>query len=424
MGRNLSRPTILYVTGFVFCSIVAYIYKVEWGLDKMSSITAYIIVGGAFVFYLLELYDYKKHQINDIKINIESDDFIPIGKLKLVLFFFFQVIVYYLMAQSKMSYAMTDELSEALVEINNETKFENTLVKYPFYVQQPYNLCGAARALWPVLFSYYLFKSKKYFLHKLLIFVNFACAISGTLLSGGRTAILYDIIAFLSFCYICYQFKNGWKGGLLPRKTMIMIASSAVIFSLTFAEIGYAIGRKESEHPLSIIFSIYCGAEIKNLDDYIQHPFKQGNESGLVAQYTFCGMYGKIDQRFKGIDESRKYFPDLRFNEYGSYPLGNVYTTYFNNILDFGYAGTIVWTGFLAWVIALLYRKVLKSSFWSNGRLDLWILFYAINIPAACFLSFFANKLTETFTISGTIRGLLYWWFLIIFFQGRKTYKV
>ena len=75
-----------------------------------------------------------------------------------------------MMARSKMAYAMTDELSEALVEINNETKFENTLVKYPIYVQQPYNLCGAARALWCVLLPYYLFKSRKYNFHKILLF--------------------------------------------------------------------------------------------------------------------------------------------------------------------------------------------------------------------------------------------------------------
>ena len=121
-------------------------------------------------------------------------------------------------------------------------------------------------------------------------------------------------------------------------------------------------------------------------------------------------MYDMIAIR-EGKNEGRLNQPDLRFNDYGDYPLGNVYTTYYNFILDFGFLGALICTGVMSLIASFFYRKSVISRFWQTGRLDLWI---------ACFLSFFANKFFEGFTISGTIKQLIVWWILIIFLQGRK----
>ena len=424
MGRNLSRPSILYVGGFLACAIVAYNWKTEWGLNKMSPTTVFMIVGGALVFYLAELFDYKKHQKKNIKVTFEIKNFKLLSKTKLLLFFLFQIVVLLLMSRAKMSYAMTDDLSEAMVQINDEVKFENTLVKMPIYIQQPYNFIMNARILWCVLFPYYLFKSKQYNIHKLLLFLNLLAGTLGSMVGGGRMGVLEGIISVSIFCYICYQVKNGWQKKKLPKKVVFSLACVVILFILFFVQLGYALGRKESEDPISLILAIYCGAEIKNLDDYIQHPFKQGNERGLPAQYTFCGFYDKIDVRLFGSNESRGNDPDLSFNSYGNYPLGNVYTVYYNFILDFGYWGAIIWTAFTSFIISFFYRKVLNSKFWDTGRPDLWMMYFLANIPTACFLAFFSNRLYESIAISSTIRSLFYWWLLILLFCGRETTRL
>ena len=202
MGRNLSRPTILDVGGFLACAIVAYNYKMEWGLNKMSSDTVLVIVGGALIFYLVELYDYKNHPFKQKNIDIASDDFIPIKPLKLAVFLIFQIIVFALFARSEMSYAMTDDLSEAMVTVNDDTKFEGLSVKHPFYVQHTYYICMAARIIWCILLPYYLFKPKKYNLYKLLLTLNFVLGTLGTLISGGRTLVLYDFMSMAVVSYI------------------------------------------------------------------------------------------------------------------------------------------------------------------------------------------------------------------------------
>lgn len=428
LGRNLSRPTILFVSGFLICACVALCWKEDWGLQKMSPTTALVIIGGALIFYVIELLDYKIHAAKFREVNIINvvDNQKPLSNIKLILFFLFQVFAYMLLAKTKMEYAMTDVVSDALVAINNEQKFEHTMVKLPSYVVHIYFICKAAYPLWCILLPYYLFKSSKYNSQKFFLVLNFITAMVGTLLSGGRTDLLYGIMSFLVFYYINFQYKKGWRGGLFPTKIMIGIVAVSIAFIICFAEIGYAVGRKESEttQATSLLFAIYCGAEIKNLDDYVQHPFKQGNESGLFAQYTLCGMYDKIITKGK-TDEGdiKRFAPDLRFNSYGQIPLGNVYTTYYNFILDFGYWGAVVWTGFMSLIASLFYRKTILSGFWKKGRLDFWILFYGSFMPAACFLSFFSDKFFESFSVSKTIKQLIVWWFLILFFQGRKTMK-
>ncbi|MBQ6965924.1 MAG: oligosaccharide repeat unit polymerase [Bacteroidaceae bacterium] len=420
LGRNFSRPTILYVSGFLVCSVVAYCWKEEWGLRKMSPITASIIILGAFIFYLVELWDFRKHK-KQIDTRREDMSFKPINNFRLILFLLFQIVTFILMAKAQMAYAVSTDLGEAIGEINKEKKFENALIQYPFYVRFPYFISMTSRPLWCILFPYYLFKPRRYNSQKFFLFLNFMATMVGTLLSGGRTSILYIIISFLVFLYMGFQYKKGWRGGLFPRKVMAVIAVVSALFIVFFAELGYAIGRKESEtsENASLLFAVYCGAEIKNLDDYIQHPFRQGNESGQFAQYTLCGMYDMIAIR-EGKNEGRLNQPDLRFNDYGDYPLGNVYTTYYNFILDFGFLGALICTGVMSLIASFFYRKSVISRFWQTGRLDLWIVYFGFYMPAACFLSFFANKFFEGFTISGTIKQLIVWWILIIFLQGRK----
>lgn len=440
LGRNFSRPTILYVAGFLICSIVALYWKEEWDLHKMSSTTAFVIIGGAISFYIVEWIDYNKHKTFFKRIKKESPNTIqvfntkPISNTKLILFFCFQLFAYMLMAKSKMDYASADTLSDALVEINDEQKFENRLARLPFFVNQVYFICSAASTIWTILLSTYIFRSNKCKSQKILITLNFVISIIGSLLTGGRTGILYKLISFFTLLYINFQYKYGWKGGLFPKKVMITIAIMGVMFVMFFAELGYAIGRKETNttRTTSLLFAIYCGAEIKNLDDYIKHSFSQGNETGLFAQYTLCGMYNNIIPRGKtDKDESRRFNPDLRFNRSWQYPLGNMYTTYYNYILDFGYWGAIICAGFMSIIVAFLYRKVITSKYWLTGHLDLWMLFFSSHIPAACFLSFFGNHFFGSFTIQKIIKELVVWWVLIYYFQrwngvqiSRKNKKI
>lgn len=422
MGRNLSRPTILYVGGFLICSVVAWSWKDEWGLETMSSVTAFMIIGGAIVFYFVEWVDYtrsdsyaKLHQYNDA-----SDvGFEPVSSFKLLIFLLFQIFAFVLVARSKMEYAMTDDLAGAIGQINDETKFQETILKLPFYVGFFNNVCTAAMPIWCSMLPFYMRRFSQCRLQTFLISLNLITLTLGMFLGGGRTYFLNIILTLVSFAYINYQYKNGWTGGLFPKKVMVAIMSFALVFILLFSELGTSLGRKESNKTVSLIFAMYCGAEIKNLDDYVQMPFDQDNDSGRFLQYTFCGIYDKIDQRLYGSEIGRANYPDLAFNNYDGFPLGNVYTTYYNFFVDWGAFGAVLLAGFISLITAFFYRKTVTSEFWCNGQMNIWMLWYGSYMPQACFLSFFANKMFESITLFAIIRNLILWSALILFFNGK-----
>ena len=244
LGKNLSRPSILYIGGFWICSIVAYNWKEEWGLDKMSEGTMFLIVGGALLFFLVEWHDYRTHSL--IEQEEYKDEIIPmypISSFKLVLFFFFQLMVFYMMARAKMAYAETEDLSEALLEVNNEEKFNDTLVKIPSYINYSYTLCRQAGYIWCILLPYYQFASSKYKKQKYLLALNLITIIVGIIFSGSRMGILNYLISYICFFYICYQHKNGWKWGFLPKKIMIGIFIGGLLFGGLFKPLAAAVGR-------------------------------------------------------------------------------------------------------------------------------------------------------------------------------------
>lgn len=418
LGKNLSRPSIIYIGGFWICSISAYLWKEEWGLHKMSGGTMFLVVGGALLFFLVEWRDYRTHTLMKEKEPInEITPLYPISSSKLVLFFVFQLLSFYMLAKAKMAYAVTDDLATALLEINNDEKFNDTLVILPRHVSYSYQSCRLAGYIWCILLPYYQFASSEYKKQKYLLALNLITIIIGIIFSGSRMGILDYLISYLCFYYICFQYKNGWKWVRLTKKMIALVLSVGILFGSLFQVLSSAVGRGVNDIPISSYLAMYCGAQIKNLDDYIQRPFRQDNRKGIFAQYTISNIYNNIGQR-QGSGQKNQYSAELPFNSYGSFPLGNVYSTYYNYFLDFGYWG-IFCSGAMAFVLAILYRKMLRSIFWKTGQLDWGILLYSWLIPFA-FLSFFSNAFWGFFSIEATIKDLLLFWLILHYLQGQK----
>ena len=84
-------------------------------------------------------------------------------------FLIFQFVAIAMMARSEMNYAVTDDLSYAIGTVNEDNKFDQIAISHPFYIQYPFNFCMWARSLWCVYLPYYIFKSSRYNLHKILL---------------------------------------------------------------------------------------------------------------------------------------------------------------------------------------------------------------------------------------------------------------
>lgn len=415
-GKNLSRPSISYIGGFLLCAIVAYNWRVEWGLHKLSYGTVYFFVGGALLFFFVELLFFRKFPLKLGKIDVKLDSFVPIKINKLVFFLLFQIIINYLVSRFKMSYAGTDNLSDAIWLVRADSFINGIDVKMPLYISLPNAFRRAAGYIWAILLPFYLNKSSKYNIQKLLLLFNFILCLYGEFLSGGRMGFVFYLIPLLLGYYILYQYSQGWEGGFLNKKKMAILVVSFFVFVTFFAQLGQLMGRGESSKTASMVFSIYCGAQIKNMDDYIQLKHAQKQEGEYFGQYTFKRIYGKYLDKFIGI---RHHSVDLEFNRYGSYPLGNVYSTYQDYYIDLKYYG-LIFAGLMSLLMSLCYRNALTSHFWYDGRLSVGLLFYAYisHMPLMCF---FANQFWGKFTINNEFFNLISWYLLILYLQGHKA---
>ena len=420
LGHNLSRPSFLYVLGFFICSIVAYSWKTEWDLHTLSPTTAFLLIGGAILFFVVELLYSRCHPMKRRYTGIEYDNnFVPIKCKKLYIFLILQIAVYCVVAKAKMQQAsLASTLAESLLEANNDKKFNGIFSQLPFYINSPYVFCQDIGFIWCALLPYYQMKSKLFRKQKLLIACNFIVCLLGSFLSAGRMPMFNYIVSYFSFLYISYQFKSRWKNGLLPKKYSILILGGCITFVLFFNQLGYVIGRQEDDRlSTSALIAMYCGAEIKNLDDAIKYP-ATNNKDNLFAQYTLCTLYNHIALR-QNPKSPKLYGPPSEFNHVNGYYLGNVYTTYYNYWLDFGCFGLLC-VVLVAFFMSFLYHEMINSIFWVDGRLSLWICIYSY-MSVVSFLSFFSEQFFSHLPILAIIRMPLYWLIMIIYFQGYKN---
>lgn len=91
--------------------------------------------------------------------------------------------------------------------------------------------------------------------------------------------------------------KNGTSKSEIPFKTQLKIVLIIVALCLSFSQIGVLMGRDEAIlDDTNYMFAMYCGAEIRNLEDVILNPLSNP-DYGLPLYRTFNGLYENLGDR-------------------------------------------------------------------------------------------------------------------------------
>ena len=417
--QDYTSPSFLFVVGFTICSFVGCLYIKEWSLGSLSIGSLYFLICGPLVFFVVEIILRKRKPLTQRRIDVRSNNFVPISCVKLILFLGFQIISYYMFSRFQMSLG-GGNLSESLAQIDHDAKYEGILVFPPWYINIPNQICISSGYLWACLLSFYIFK-KGFYKQKLLIILNYIISTLATLLGGSRMVFLENLIALTVMIFIIYRFKSNWKVNRIPKRIKIFALLATLLFGALFGQLGALVGRDTSDQfDTGYLFAVYCGAETKNLDIYISSYKPATENSSFFLRSTFNGIYKNISDRgLIKLDKMNSARTD--FNTVNGFFLGNVASCYATYYDDLEYGGLILVLFFSAFMY-LLYRRTLNNNFFINGRLNLWIIFY-VWLAYTPFMSFFAEVFFSRFTIEGLIRYLFYWWLIIIFLQGtKKTY--
>lgn len=409
---NIARPSILFTSGIFLACCMAFFFRQEWNLNSMNPTTIYFLIGGSVVAFILDSLFCKNTK--PLVIN-ESPDFISAKNSRLRIFILIQLISYALYANAKVAnlgYAVA--LAQALGQLNEMVKFDDFDIYIPWYANVPFAFCQSLGYVWAILIPIYVRnKAKKSTI--VLIIANYALSIVGCMLSGGRMPVLIYLVPLAIF-FILYNISNN-ESRIKTLTQYIKIAVAALIFILVFDQMGNLIGRDERDESVVEIIAEYCGAEIKNLDSFIENP-PHFNNKGMFGAATFWKLYNGISSRL-GTSQSPYDFNTLYpFNSVNGYHLGNVYTCYGNFYLDFGIGG-LFFVALMIFLCCLFYKKMCNSYTFITGIPNVWCFLFA-NFSGLLFLEFFHEQFFAI-DFESLIRKLIYVYFAFLFLYGRKV---
>lgn len=385
-NKELFSPSVIYCSGFALASFFALLNEKKWG--NIDLITYSIVFGGLLEFFIVTcivrfIFNIKaKNTYNNI-----FQDKNVVSKYKLVLLLVVQLfnlllIVYYLRKATGLSNIIA---ASHYINQSNNGWIQNQ-VQLPTIVgilSAFNNACG--------LFSEYLMAkniiNKSHSNIIFLFLIVLLGLITTMLVSGARGGVVYNIIAFTFYFYFMYKVKIKWNKN--NGKWLLIIFGGLIIMVILLPWSASLVGRPVTDdtNPIDYI-SIYIGAEIKNLSLFIQNSLYPVKEA-IWGQQTFVGIVGPLSRLLRlNIPQ---YSLDLPFKSINGYSLGNVYTTFYPWLYDFGYSGVFILTMIMGTISEAIY---LCAKTQGNNRHLIGMLIYGY-ISSFLFLSFFSNKFYE-----------------------------
>lgn len=365
------NPGSIFGAGFFLASLMCIWYYSEWHLNLLHLETFFILGIGVPLFTIVcKVVDkptvYIRNSVVEYNFSIRF----------LWLCIIFQILVFIITIRALMQVTGSSELSLALTMFREQKNDEEEAYQLPLITR---NLAFLAQ----VLGSYFSYisarmitekKPKKQICLALLIFAL------GTIISlrgGSRGDFVLNLIGFLMF-YHLFEIKLAHKKVKINIKKLIKYSFLGVlllysfVFSITF------LGNRDSSSIDPVYgFAVYCGAEIKNLDYFIDETH---TTSPIFAQYT--------------LGRSISYQDDIRYYKFrwvNDCNLGNVYTCFQDYYKDFGFWGSFIVIALVAFFLQKLYVQVLKSRNIYKKLFD-WKIYIFVFVIQRIAFSFFSEK--------------------------------
>lgn len=304
-------------------------------------------------------------------------------------------------------------LSERIALYDNLLKFypkqlENLRVGKPSYYQGLSILTLSLGYINAYLIAHNLVAVRK---TSFLEIINFILFILFMYFGGSRSTI----VRLLTFVIIVYYilFIRSTKDKRKVRKVIRKFYYFAIITVVIFLASLSLYGRTNVYSPFHYLF-VYTGAPLYNLDVFIQNSdFPVSQE--LFGQQTFFRFYDFWIRRLR-LETYELALPFVRYS--ADYGLGNVYTTFYQFLYDFGYSGIVPLISLIAYFYTNNYNKLLVNNK-LGGKVEFRLFVYAYLFNDLLML-FFSNRFYETGLGVSTLRIFVFTYFFvsIVFEKG------
>ena len=367
-NQEIASPPVAFFAPFSLAAI-DLIYNVDKWRVELKNNTYLIMLVGSLCF-LGAVYFARAGKVflrsgrfeqNRFKSTIEPEElnYIKVGRINCWIFAALQVITFVLclIAVMRISrrFGISGSLSILISGYKNLKSFTTENISLGRLNNNLYDFCYASGFIWFYIVANNFAVSKK--VDKLPL-LNLILSIAISLEKGSRGGAVTLLVAGVAMMVIIWQKKS--KRRRLKFRQILLVILIAVIVVGTFQKVGELLGRV-SAADFGGYLSTYLSAPIRNLDYYINNvmgrSFSRPDVWGkmtFVRMINFLGGFLKIDSWVYELD-----LPFLRSN---GYVCGNVYTTFYAYLYDFGVTGVIVLMILMGLISQVLYQKATKPS--------------------------------------------------------------
>lgn len=405
---TIINPTSVFLVGFVFSFFFCVLFYDDWDMEHFSYETTSLLAISFSIFYVINNARAKRKRFKRLQtlrtFNVN---------VRFLWFVFFCLLTMLLIRYCFIISITGMDLVSALYAIDQQKFSDEDRYNMPALLQTIIVLSECVGSYFSFVFAQQIILKQKGERFKLLLAI-FVMSIVGHALTGSRGGAVQFILTFI----ICYAvlFVRIKGRRTINVKRFAKLAGGAVLFIYVFVMSAQWLGRDTSELKFLEYVAVYCGAEVKNLDDYITSPMPQPK---MFAEYTFGEIYKNT---FKYKIEKGEYF-----NYAGDAFLGNVYTTFMDFVHDFGYLGTFVVVAFMSLLMSTLYIKSMSSKTIAHRNVfDIYTYLYAY-LSSGLLLCFFSNRFFSLFTVvllKKMVTIALISYIVNKFFNKRKTYRI
>lgn len=422
---DVAEPSIFFIIGFTIAVFNGLTNYKEWDFN-LSTKTCAVILLGAIVFsavsYCTKAF-FKFHVIErnqDKEFTIQEQMIIP--NWVYICFFLYTTISLYIVSHQVISITMPyggdGSITRAIGIYDNLSKFSTEGVGIHGIAQFLYLSVNALSYIW-------LFLATKSIVIKTYHTDIFACinvlvSIPMTVITGGRNNLIQLGIATLAYYVLFTRQNNNWKGLNLSLRTVIKAVVLAFVALASFKPALSLLGRQPGDSTTYEYLSIYIGAPIKNLDAYLTNSMSPAL-SVTTSQWgdmTFASTRASFPHIFGGtVLDWLRWQP---FQYYGTADLGNVYTTFYAFIFDWGISGALIAIAIIAFISQFCYEKAVYSLQYTQTSIPLSILLYG-SISYCCAFCFFSNRWVSSLLNRSMLIYIIIWVFTICIFNCIKV---
>lgn len=418
-NERIIAPSMLFMIPFSLSAFYLILNVSRWSV-VLNLNTYLVIVGGCLSFLVgtsAGKLGFRSRRVKDSGMLDFCRKEKEINSLTYLLFLFIEVVILFLCIQGIRrvvhKYGFYGSLSFEMYKYRNLGMYTTESVSLGRYLDWAYTFNLSIGYIWAYIFAYRFANKKRVSL--LLIACILVPLVTG-FVKGGRQASVQIIISGL--LYYMFFFLRRSSRARLPIKKVLKIVVVVAILAVSFQSLGKILGRTV-QADFDQYIAVYLSGCIRNLNEWLKesHPLPD-----IFGKMTFANLYPYLGRKLSRPEWI--YALDLPYLSANGLNSGNIYTTFYAYIYDFGYIGAVILPFIIGFVSQHTYKRAIKRKSFSEMDIDIPLLFYGY-ISYLLAFSFFSNKFYEGLVSISAVRFFIFWFVIktVIKHSGMINYK-